>query len=66
MLFCENPEDRFYERLMQTVSKQYKKDYLDNVFFKTSRFNEESEGYKTMFKNERHKSIFEETVRKKK
>lgn len=44
MLFCENPEDRFYERLMQTIPKQYKKDSFEHVLFKTNRFNEESEG----------------------
>ena len=71
MLFCENPEDRFYERLMKTVPVRRKKDtvdtlkYLDNVLFDISRFNEESEEFKIMFKNEKHKTVFEEAVRKK-
>lgn len=70
MLFCENPEDRFYERLMKTVPVRRKKDlfytekYLDNVLFDINKFNEEREGYEVMFKNEKHKTVFEEAVRK--
>ena len=71
MLFCENPEDRFYERLMKTVPVRRKKDvfgtagYLDNVLFDIIRFNEESEDFEIMFRNEKHKTVFEEAVRKK-
>lgn len=66
MLFCDNPTDRFYERLMQSVPKQRKKDTFDTLesALVMSYFSTGSEEY-MVFKNEKHRVIFEETVRKK-
>lgn len=66
MLFCENPTDRFYERLMQTVPKHRKKDTFDtpDSTLIMSFLRMEGEEY-MVFKNEKHRMIFEEIIRKK-
>lgn len=66
MLFCDNPADRFYERLMQTVPKHRKKDTFDtpDSTLIMSFLRIEGEEY-MMFKNEKHRMIFEEIIRKK-
>ena len=66
MLFCDNPTDRFYERLMQSVPKQRKMETYDTPesTLIMSFLNTGSEEY-MVFKNEKHRVIFEEAVRKK-
>lgn len=66
MLFCDNPTDRFYERLMQTVPKHRKKDTFDtpDSTLIMSFLRMEGEEY-MVFKNEKHRMIFEEIIRKK-
>lgn len=72
MLFCNNPTDRYFERLMQTVPILRKNERPDNseitlimIILDGIRANAESEETENMFKNEKHKVLFEEAVRKK-